>query len=203
MTCYYCGGQYHTERHCLAKQAKNASGATSSIVHQPPTMYQQPMYQPVPIQPPQQQQQQQEQQQQQQQQQTSQSSSTSSYTSSSSTQSGSLLQGQDTTRCGAAGTPCLYAGSQPGTVRFAGSDGQWQQFYPVGGDAGEGGRQRYSSSSSQVRAIILAYMQSFSQSIYLIPELHEQQQPLPVPFPWQRQQQHLPLLLLPLQRRRG
>ena len=63
VTCYYCGGQYHTERHCLAKQAKNASGATSSIVHQPPTMYQQPMYQPVPIQPPQQQQQQQEQQQ--------------------------------------------------------------------------------------------------------------------------------------------
>lgn len=64
VTCYYCGGQYHTERHCLAKQTKNASAATSAIIPQPPALYQQPLYQPTPYQPQQQQQQQQGQQQQ-------------------------------------------------------------------------------------------------------------------------------------------
>ena len=31
VTCYYCGGTFHTERHCLAKQAKQATGATGAI----------------------------------------------------------------------------------------------------------------------------------------------------------------------------
>ena len=42
---------------------KNASAATSAIIPQPPTLYQQPLYQPTPYQQQQQQQQQQGQQQ--------------------------------------------------------------------------------------------------------------------------------------------
>lgn len=34
VTCYYCGGTYHTERHCLAKQSKQATGSTGAVAPQ-------------------------------------------------------------------------------------------------------------------------------------------------------------------------